>query len=312
MDVELSQMHRRVESVRQFNRFYTKQIGLLRASMLRSGFSLMEARILFELAHRQDATATDLTEALGVDPGYLSRILRDFQIKGLLEKVQSQDDGRRHLLRLTEAGSESFAMLNSRARNEVASMLGVLSEEDQHRLLSAMSTIKTVLKASPQKPSRYIIRTHQPGDIGWVIHRHGVVYSEEYGWDDTFEALVAEILADFIKGYDPKYERSWIAEMDGEIVGSVFVAKGSEETAKLRLLLVEPKARGAGLGTQLVDECIRFARRAGYQKLSLWTNDVLHAARRIYERAGFQLVEKNEHHSFGHDLVGQTWELKLR
>jgi DNA-binding MarR family transcriptional regulator/GNAT superfamily N-acetyltransferase len=312
MTVEGNRAHRRVEAVRRFNRFYTKQIGLLRASLLRSGFSLMEARILFELAHRQDATATDLSGDLAVDPGYLSRILRRFQNKGLVEKTHSRDDGRMRLLRLTDAGEEAFATLNSRSRHEVASMLAALSEENQRRLLNAMSTIETVLEASPERPSGYIIRPHQPGDIGWVIHRHGVLYSEEYGWDETFEALVAEILADFAKGYDARRERSWIAEIEGEIVGSVFVVKENEETARLRLLLVEPKARAAGLGTRLVDECIKFARRTGYKKLTLWTNDVLHAARRIYERAGFQLVEEHRHHSFGHDLVGQTWELDLR
>jgi DNA-binding MarR family transcriptional regulator/GNAT superfamily N-acetyltransferase len=312
MAVEQIQKHGRVEAVRRFNRFYTKQIGLLRASLLGSGFSLTEARILFELAHRRDVTATELSGVLGIDPGYLSRVLRRFLNQKLIEKTHSEDDGRQRLLRLADAGREVFATLNSRARNDVGSMLSRLSEENQHRLLNAMSTIEDVLEASPEKPSRYIIRPHQPGDIGWVIHRHGVLYSEEYGWDETFEALVAGILADFIEKFDPKWERSWIAEMDGEIVGSVFAARGDEDVAKLRLLLVEPKARCTGLGTQLVDECIRFTRRVGYRKLSLWTNDNLHAARRIYERAGFQLVDENKHHSYGHDLVGQTWELELR
>jgi DNA-binding MarR family transcriptional regulator/GNAT superfamily N-acetyltransferase len=312
MAVEQTQMQARVEAVRRFNRFYTKQIGLLRAGILGSGYSLTEARVLFELAHRGEVTATELSGVLGIDPGYLSRILRKFQNQGFIEKSHSEGDRRQRLLRLADAGRDVFAMLNSRARNDVESMLNRLSGENQHRLLTAMSTIEDVLEASPEKPSRYIIRPHQPGDIGWVTHRHGVLYSEEYGWDETFEALVAGILADFIKNFDAKRERSWIAEMDGEIVGSVFAARGSDEVAKLRLLLVEPKARGMGLGTHLVDECIRFTRRVGYRKLSLWTNDVLHAARRIYQRAGFQLVEENKHHSFGHDLVGQTWELELR
>lgn len=302
----------RVEVVRRFNRFYTKQIGLLQASLLLSGFSLTEARILFEIAHRHETTASELSSELGVDTGYLSRILRSFEVRALIEKVKDRIDGRQRLLRLVEKGEEAFAMLNSRARNEVEAMLGQLSEENRRRLLKAMTTIEDVLGASPPSPHHYILRSHQPGDIGWVIHRHGVLYSEEYGWDETFEALVAGILSEFIENLDSRHERSWLAEMDGEIVGSVFLTKGSESVARLRLLLVEPKARGIGIGTRLVDECIRFARRAGYETLSLWTNDVLCAARRIYERAGFELIEEVKHRSFGCDLAGQTWELKLQ
>jgi DNA-binding MarR family transcriptional regulator/GNAT superfamily N-acetyltransferase len=305
------QTHTAVERVRRFNRFYTKQIGLLRASLLGSGYSLTEARILLELAHQPDTTASQLSTELGIDGGYLSRILRSFEERGLVQKDRSDADGRQRVLRLTDEGQQVFAALNSRSHNEVESLLEMLSKQHQGRLLDAMETIENLLGAAPAQPSHFVLRPHQPGDIGWVTHRHGVLYSEEYGWDETFEALVAGVLANFIKSYDAKRERSWIAEMDGEIVGSVFVARKDDDVANLRLLLVEPKARGMGLGTRLVDECVRFARRAGYETLSLWTNDVLHAARRIYQRAGFELVEEEKHHSFGKDLVGQTWELRL-
>lgn len=304
--------HARVERVRRFNRFYTKQIGLLRGSLLGSGFSLTEARILFELAHHPDNTASQLITELNIDGGYLSRILRSFEDRGLVRKERSDSDGRQRVLRLTDDGRQAFAVLNSRSHKEIEALLDEMSRERQGRLLEAMATIEDLLGATPPTQSHFVLRPHQPGDIGWVVHRHGVLYSEEYGWDETFEALVAGVLANFLKSYDAKRERSWIAELDGEVVGSVFVARRDDDVANLRLLLVEPKARGMGLGTRLVDECVRFARRAGYRRLSLWTNDVLHAARRIYERAGFQLVDEEKHHSFGHDLVGQTWELELR
>jgi DNA-binding MarR family transcriptional regulator/N-acetylglutamate synthase-like GNAT family acetyltransferase len=310
--VEIHETDQSTEAVRRFNRFYTKQIGLLRASMLQSGFSLTEARIVFEIGHRRETNASKLGDELDIDGGYLSRILRNFENRGLIERARCETDGRQRVLRLAENGQEAFATLVSRSRKEVESMLAALSDGDRGRLLDAMSAIEDILGVAPAEAVHYILRPHQPGDIGWVIHRHGVLYSDEYGWDDTFEALVARILGDFVENYDAKRERSWIAEMKGEIVGSVFVAKGSNEEAKLRLLLVEPKARGCGIGSLLVEECIRFARGAGYKNLTLWTNDVLHAARRIYERAGFQLVKEKEHHSFGHDLVGQWWNLKLR
>jgi DNA-binding MarR family transcriptional regulator/N-acetylglutamate synthase-like GNAT family acetyltransferase len=301
----------RIAAVRQFNRFFTRQIGVLREGLLHSPYSLTEARVLFELAQRQDLTSSDVCRELGLDAGYLSRILARLEQQGLLEKVRSEADGRQRLLRLTPEGEHAFALLNQRSRDEVAEMLSDLSEEDQQRLLKAMDTIQGVLSKGFKYADPFVLRSPEPGDLGWVIHRHGVLYAEEYGWDEQFEALVAQIVADFITHYKPERERCWIAEMNGEIVGSVFVVQASETEAKLRLLLVEPKARGLGLGTRLVEECIRFARRRGYKKLVLWTNNVLGAARHIYEKTGFKLVAQEAHHSFGHDLIGETWELPL-
>src|SRR5919199_1231558 len=301
----------RIDAVRHFNRFFTRQIGVLREGLLHSPYSLTEARILFEIAHRDDLTASDLSRELGLDPGYLSRILARLEQQGLIDKVRSETDGRRRLLLLTPDGKDDFSLLDDRSREEVAEMLSELPEGDQRRLLEAMQTIEGVLTKGFKFAEPFFLRQHEPGDMGWVTHRHGVLYAEEYGWDARFEALVAQIVADFINNYNPARERCWIAEMGGEIVGSVFVVQASETTAKLRLLLVEPKARGLGLGSRLVEECIRFARRCGYQTLTLWTNSVLDAARHIYEEHGFKLVEEEEHHSFGHDLVGQNWELAL-
>lgn len=300
-----------VEAVRRFNRFYTKQIGVLREGLLDSPFSLTEARVIYELAQHEETTATELSTELGLDPGYLSRLLQGFKKQGLISKRPSKVDGRRNLLSLTKHGEVAFATINNRSRHEIGRMLGQLSAENQQRLVAAMETIEGLLGAEPEHRALFILRPHQPGDMGWVVHRHGVLYAEEYGWDDTFEALVAQIVVDFIANFDPKRERCWIAEMNGEPVGSVFVVRASDSVAKLRLLLVEPKARGKGLGSRLVEECIRFARRAGYQTLTLWTNSVLVEARHIYGRQGFRLVEEEPHHSFGHDLVGQYWELAL-
>src|SRR6266446_5154921 len=301
----------RIGTVRQFNRFFTRQIGVLREGLLHSPYSLTEARILFELGQSNQVTASKLGRELGLDAGYLSRILARLEQQGLLEKVRSENDARQLLLSLTAAGREAFALLDQRSREEVAEMLEDLSEENQQHLLKAMQTIESLLSNGFKFSEPFVLRPHEPGDMGWVTHRHGVLYAQEYGWDEHFEALVAQIVADFINNYNPTRERCWIAEMDGEIVGSVFVVQSSETVAKLRLLLVEPKARGLGLGTRLVEECIRFARRRGYKKLLLWTNSILVAARRIYERAGFKLVTQEAHHSFGHDLIGETWELVL-
>ena len=303
--------HQTVEAVRQFNRFYTQQIGVLREGLLDSPFSLTEVRVLYELAHRDQPTATELSRELDLDAGYLSRILRDFHKKGMIEKRPAKSDGRQSLIRLTRKGQKEFAALDRGSHDEISAMLGRLSEEEQRCLTEAMQRIRTTLGAAPAAKVPYIIRHHGPGDMGWVVHRHGVLYAREYKWDERFEALVAEIVADFIKHLDPKRERCWLAERDGEVVGSIFLVKKSKTVARLRLLLVEPKARGLGIGNRLVDECIRFARQAGYRKVTLWTNDVLVAARRIYERAGFVLVREEKHHSFGQDLVGQNWELKL-
>jgi DNA-binding MarR family transcriptional regulator/N-acetylglutamate synthase-like GNAT family acetyltransferase len=302
---------RRVGEVRRFNRFWTRQIGVLREGYLESPFSLTEVRVLYELAHREETTAGELGEELGLDAGYLSRILSGFQKHGLIRKRPSEADGRRRLLRLTERGREAFAPLEARSRSEIGAMLGGMSIAGQERLVEAMRAIERLLSFRPDPVVPYLLRPPQPGDMGWVVHRHGVLYAREYGWDERFEALVAGIVAKFIQRYDPRVERCWIAERGGEVVGCVFLVRESEEVAKLRLLLVEPEARGLGIGSRLVEECIRFARQAGYLKITLWTNDVLNSARRIYEAMGFQLVHEKPHRSFGHDLVGQTWELML-
>ncbi len=301
----------RVAAVRRFNRFYTKQIGLLHEGYLESPFSLSEVRVLYELAHREKPTAAELGRELGLDAGYLSRILRGFERRHLVERTASKADGRQSHLALTKRGRAAFAPLQARSHSDIGAMLGKLSGADQKRVLEAMNTIEGRLGARPEGTTAYVLRPHQPGDMGWVVHRHGALYAQEYGWDEQFEALVASIVAEFIQHYDPKRERAWIAEKDGEIVGSVFLVKQSATVAKLRLLLVEPRARGLGIGARLVGECVRFARQAGYRKITLWTNSVLRAARRIYESAGFRLVHRERHRSFGHDLVGETWELPL-
>ena len=301
----------RVEAVRQFNRFYTEKLGVLHEGLLSSPFSLTEVRVLYEVAHRERPVASELGKDLGLDPGYLSRILSSFKAKGLIDSKPSEQDGRQSILWLTDQGKAAFAPLNERARDEIGILLGSLTESDQNRLVKGMESIKELLSLRPKNKMPYLLRPHQPGDMGWVVHLHGMLYSQEYGWDETFKALVAGIVAKFIQGFDPKRERCWIAEIEGEIVGSVFLVKESETVSKLRLLIVEPKARGLGIGKRMVNECIRFARQAGYRKTMLWTNNVLAAARHIYEAAGFKLVLEEPHHSFGHDLVGETWELEL-
>jgi len=307
----LPAVSQRIEAVRRFNRFYTKQIGVLHEGLLKSQFPLTEARVLYELAHHEQTTATELGGELGLDAGYLSRILSNFEKNGLLTKLPSPSDGRQNLLRLTEQGQAEFAKINVRSQVEIGALLNGLPEADQRQLVDAMQTIETLLGAPPERRVPYLLRPHQPGDMGWVVHRHGFLYAQEYGWDETFEALVAEIVAKFIQHFDPKTERCWMAEANGAIVGSVFLVKQSAEVAKLRLLLVEPSARGLGIGARLVDECIRFARLTGYHKITLWTNSILTAARTIYVKAGFHLVHSEAHHSFGHDLVGETWALAL-
>lgn len=307
----LPALSQRIDLVRRFNRFYTKQIGVLQEGLLKSPFPLTEARVLYELAQQEQTTATALGNQLGLDAGYLSRIVSSFEKQGLLQKEPSPTDGRQNLLALTEAGQAEFAKINVRSQQEIGAMLAGLPEADQQRLVVAMQTVERILGAEPEQRVPYLLRPHQPGDMGWVVHRHAVLYAEEYGWDESFEALVAEIVAKFIQHFDPKWERCWLAEMNGEVVGSVFLVKQSATVAKLRLLYVEPKARGLGIGVRLVDECIRFARRTGYQKMTLWTNSILTAARGIYVKAGFQLVAAEPYHGFGHDLVGETWELTL-
>jgi DNA-binding MarR family transcriptional regulator/N-acetylglutamate synthase-like GNAT family acetyltransferase len=302
---------RRVEAVRRFNRFYTKKIGVLHEGLLQSPFSLTEARVLFELAHAQAPTATALAGELGLDPGYLSRILQQFRKGGLLSRRPSTTDRRRSLLALTEKGREAFALLDVRSRDEIRAMVGELSGAEQVRLIDAMGTIESLLGDCTVPGTPYLLRPHRPGDMGWVVHRHGVLYAREYGWDETFEALVAEIVAKFIRQFDPKAERCWIAEREGYDVGCVFLVRHSKRVAQLRLLLVEPSARGLGIGHRLVEECTAFARQVGYRKIVLWTQSLLHPARKIYAAAGYRLVREEPHHSFGHDLVGETWELML-
>lgn len=304
-------LEERVSAVRRFNRLFTRQIGVLREGLLHSPYSLTEARILYELAHQDKLTAADLCRELGLDAGYLSRILTRLEQQSIIDKTRADNDGRQRLLRLTTQGQEAFALLDRRSREEVAEMLESVSESDQQGLLKAMQTIERILDKGLKFSEPFFLRVHEPGDMGWVVHRHGALYAQEYGWDTRFEALVAQIVSDFINHFKPERERCWMAEMNGEIVGSVFVVESSQTVAKLRLLLVEPKARGMGLGSRLVDECIRFSRRAGYQKLMLWTNSILVEARHIYEKKGFKLIEGEAHHSFGHDLVGETWELIL-
>jgi DNA-binding MarR family transcriptional regulator/N-acetylglutamate synthase-like GNAT family acetyltransferase len=300
----------RITAVRRFNRFYTRQIGLL-GGYLGSPFSLTQVRVLYELAHREQPTASELSRDLGVDPGYLSRILTGFRKSGLIERHPSRTDGRQSHLSLSDKGQAAFAPLDARSHDEIGALLANLSADEQDRLVEAMQTIERLLRREPEHQAPYLLRPPHAGDLGWIIHRHGTLYAQEYGWDEEFEALVASIVAKFVTTFDPKRERCWIAERDGKIVGSVFLVRRSKTVAQLRLLLVEPEARGLGIGSRLVEECIRFARERGYRRLMLWTNDVLDAARRIYERAGFHLVKEEAHHSFGHDLVGQNWELKL-
>ena len=307
-----AQLAQRVAAVRRFNRFYTRRIGVLNAGLLQSPFSLAEVRILFELAHTPQVTATALRDELDLDAGYLSRLLRRLEHRGLIARTTSDADGRIIHLSLTEEGRREFRTLDERANDEVRRLLGALTIAQQRQLLGAVGLIESLLGGQPSaRREPYLLRPHQPGDMGWVVHRHGVLYAEEYGWDERFEALVAEVAASFIQRFDSRRERCWIAERDGEIVGSVFLVKKSKTVAQLRLLLVEPSARGLGIGGRLVDECIRFARQCGYRTLTLWTNNVLHAARRIYQRAGFQLVSEKPHDMFGSDLVGQTWKLTL-
>lgn len=301
----------RIAAVRRFTRFYTRHIGVLREGLHASPFSLTEARVLYELANRAAPTAADIARDLGLDAGYLSRILRGFAQRGLLARTRSHNDGRESHLALTPAGREAFAPLDHGSHDEVGAMLAPLSEGAQARLVEAMGTVEQLLGARSKATPPYLLRPHQVGDMGWVVSRHGALYAQEHNWNIEFEALVAEIVAAFIKNFDARRERCWIAEVDGAAVGSVFLVKLSDEIGKLRLLLVEPQARGMGIGARLVTECIRFARLCGYRTLTLWTNDVLVAARSIYQAAGFRLAQEEKHHSFGHDLVGQNWELTL-
>lgn len=307
-------MEERIELVRRFNRFFTRKIGVLHEGLLDSPFSLTEARVIFELAHREGPTAAELCRDLGLDAGYLSRLLGRLEQQGLVCRVRSERDGRERLMRLTESGREAFRMLDGRSREEVREWLGALAEPDRESLLASMGVIEKVL--DPERGKRFsepfVVRPPEPGDFGWIISRHGALYAREYHWDETFEGFVAEIVGAYIAHFNPARERCWMAEMDGEPVGSIVLAEKDEATAKLRLLIVEPRARGLGVGTRLVQECIRFARRVGYRTLMLWTNHILLEARHIYEKLGFRLTASEPHHSFGHDLIGETWERTIQ
>jgi len=299
-----------VGAVRAFNRFYTNMIGLLRGKYLDTPYSLTEARILFELAQRDASEVTDLRRTVDIDAGYLSRILARFEADGLITRQRSAADGRRQVISLTDNGRSVVAGLDARSAAQVRDMLAAVPDEDRRRLLDAMYVITDVLSESPQ-PRGYMLRPPQPGDMGWVIQRHGALYAGEFGWDETFEALVARIVADYVDNRDPDREAAWIAEVDGTPAGCVFCVRKDDRTARLRMLLVEPWARGLGIGSRLVEEVLRFARRAGYSDITLWTNDVLVGARRIYQRAGFTLDDEARHHSFGKDLVEQNWSRRL-
>ncbi len=306
----LANLRDHIESVRRFNRFYTTKIGVLHEPY-KAPFSLTETRVLYELAHRDKPTAGELGRELELDAGYLSRILASFQKQRLLARSVSQTDARQQILALTSKGRRVFDKLNVRTEKEIATLLNQIPVVEQARAVQAMGTIEDVFGEHSQPKVPYILRLHRPGDMGWIIHRHGVLYSHEYGWDERFEALVAVIAGQFIQNLDPKRERCWIAEREGEIVGSVFLVKKTKTVAKLRLLYVEPKARGLGIGLRLVEECIRFAREVGYRKITLWTQSNLDAARHIYRKCRFKVVASKPQPLFGHDLVSETWELKL-
>jgi len=304
-------LHEETALFRRFNRFYTKQIGLLSQGILKTRFPLIQARVLYELAQQKQTTASTLVDKLNIDPGYLSRILSNFEKKGLLRKHRSTTDSRQRILKLTNPGKKSFAELDERSRRVAEEMLLGLVDEDRHRLLHAMQTIETILDTQPKPSTPYLLRPHRPGDIGWIIHRHGVVYAEEYGFDETFEALVAEILVQFIHEHDPKREGLWIAEQEGERIGSVMIVDAGDQVAQLRLLLVEPKARGQSVGMRLIDECLNFSRRNRYRKIKLWTQSNLPQARHLYAKAGFERVSQSAHKSFGQDLIAEIWEMPL-
>jgi DNA-binding MarR family transcriptional regulator/GNAT superfamily N-acetyltransferase len=306
-------LDRRIAAVRRFNRFYTRKIGVLSEAFLNTPYSLTEARVLHALAQRDGATATWLCEELGIDAGYLSRILRGFERQKLIFRSPSPQDGRQTLISLTAAGRDAYEPLDRASQSDIGDLLAPLPDADQERLVGAMRTVATLLgDASEAGPSpAFILRPHRPGDMGWVTQRHGALYAEEYGLNDRMESYVAEVVAKFLRDFDAAREYCWIADQSGAPVGSVFLVRENEEVARLRLLLVEPKARGLGVGRRLVEECIRFARQAGYREITLWTHSILTAARRIYAATGFTIVETEEHDEFGPMLTGETWTLRL-
>jgi len=309
--MDSSSFDRRIAAMRRFNRFYTQKLGVLSETFLDTPFSLTECRVLQALAHRDGATATWLGRELDLDAGYLSRILRDFERQGLITRQQSPQDGRQTLISLTPDGRDAFEPLDRASHTAVGCLLAPLAEVDQERLAGAMRTIASLLGDAPETRPAFILRAHRPGDMGWVTARHGALYHEEYGLNHKMEAYVAEVVAKFLREFDPAREHCWIADQDGAAIGSGFIVKESDEVARLRLLIVEPKARGLRVGRTLVEECIRFARRAGYSEIVLWTHSILTAARRIYAAVGFEIVDTETHDEFGPELVGETWRLRL-
>jgi len=306
-----SQLEERVAAVRRFSRFYTRQLGLLQESLVHTRFSLTEARVLYELAHRETVRASELATDLDLDHGYLSRILRRFGDEGLLKKARAPNDARQSVIAITAKGRKAFAPLNKNSHDQVAAMLQRLRPVDQQRVTGAMAAVESLLGDTPKSVPAIVLRPHEAGDMGWVVSAHGAIYAAEYGWDMRFEALVAKVAAEFIENFDPKRERCWIAELDGKRAGCVFVVEREPEVAQLRCLLVEPSARGHGVGRRLVEECLRFARSAGYRRMMLWTNKGLDSARKIYESVGFRLIGEQPHEDFGVPLVGQNWEMPL-
>jgi len=308
-------LERRIAAVRRFNRFYTRQLGVLRKTYLDSSYSLGEARVLYEIASGRSPTASEIGRALDLDAGYLSRVLRNFEKRGLIQRKVSESDGRQSHLALSPRGRQSFAPLERRSQHDIGAMLGRLAAAEQARLIAAMGTIEALLggaaHSKPQRERRYVLRAAKAGDFGWIVRRHAELYAEEYGWTEPFEGLCAQIVADFVNKFDPKCERCWIGEMNDENVGSIMLVKESDGVARIRMLLVDPKARGLGLGARLTDECIRFARDAGYKKITLWTHRVLTAARHIYEKAGFKLMRSERHRSWGRPVVSEHWDLEL-
>lgn len=299
-----------VAAIRAFNRFYTARIGALRDGLLATAHPLPEARVLYELGQRERTDFADLRRTLDLDAGYLSRLLARLEDQGLVARDRAPHDARRQLVGLTPPGRDAYATLDARSAAEIAALLEHLAGDDRGRLLDALATAREILEGAP-RPTAFVLREPQPGDYGWVVQRHGALYAREHGWDETFEALVARVVADYADDHDPAREHAWIAEAAGRPVGSIFCMRRDDRTAQLRLLIVEPSARGMGVGRALVDRCVAFARAAGYARIVLWTNDVLVEARRLYERAGFTLAGRAEHRSFGRDLVGEDWTLDL-
>jgi DNA-binding MarR family transcriptional regulator/GNAT superfamily N-acetyltransferase len=300
-----------ISAVRAFNRFYTRKLGFLEQQLLKSPFSLSEARVLYELATRENLSAKEIGIELGLDPGYLSRIVQNFDDNGLITRKPAPSDRRQYQLSLTAKGRQAFAKINRSSHDEIANMLAALAPGDSRRLVEAMTTVERLLGEPPASRPPAVLREPRPGDMGWVVQSHGSLYASEYGFDASFEGLVAEITAKFLGSFDASRERCWIADIDGAQVGSVFLVRHNDDVAKLRLLLVDPAGRGQGLGQRLVAECIAFAKACGYRKITLWTQSILVAARKIYQDAGFVLVATEPHRSFGQSLIGETWEVEL-